>query len=179
MLTFARFGRTRRTSWTLEAEMARRRGQIWQRTKNLASKDRAREKAKAVVQEVKRERRRQERAAMAMAAAADDRVAMAAAAADAVLAVVVNGQPFSVEVFDLQEVDGDVVAVLAISDANGNPAPFSNPLIVRNHPVEVPDETFYEALDEEGQTMMLMNMVEDPVEAFRQVVEQTLAIVLS
>lgn len=151
----------------------RRENALYRRTKHLPAKERSREKAKAVVKEVKRARGRGGKSSARTA------IAAAPIEADAVLTVTVHGQEMTVQVFDLQEVDGDVMATLVVSDQAGNPVSFSNPLVVRNPPVEVPDGTFYELVDDEGNVMQAMNMVEDPAEAFRLVVEHTLAVVIS
>lgn len=134
------------------------RGPIEAALRNLPARARAELKAREIVKEL---RRRKPGGGAQIAAAGRD--------VD-VMQIEVEGRMVEVEVEGLRA-DGDVL-IMTLTIAGGRIA-FDNPLIIRNPPVLVPDGTMSEAVDEDGNRYMTANYREDPVEALRLVIEQT------
>ena len=52
----------------------------------------------------------------------------------------------------------------------------NNPLYFKNPPIMVPDGTYHKIIDEKGKEQDVMNLVEDPLEALKQIIADTVRI---
>ena len=70
----------------------------------------------------------------------------------------------------------DLLKVIAKAWKDGIEVYVDNPLYYHNAPIMVPDGTFEMKIDEFGKEMQVANFVENPEEALRQIVLETLKI---
>ena len=70
----------------------------------------------------------------------------------------------------------DLLKVIAKAWMDGKEVFVDNPLYYMNPPIMVPDGTFETKIDEFGREMQVANFVENPEEALRQIVLETLKV---
>lgn len=70
----------------------------------------------------------------------------------------------------------DLLKVIARAWMDGNEVSVDNPLYYMNPPICVPDGTFETRIDEFGKEMQISNFIENPEEALRQIVLETIKV---
>lgn len=84
----------------------------------------------------------------------------------------------TVAVQELITAENNLIAVLDVAGPGGAVA-FSNPLIITNPPLMVPDGTYRTELDENGEENILANMVDDPGRAWEIILADLLGPMLA
>jgi len=74
--------------------------------------------------------------------------------------------------------EGDLLKVITRAWKDGVEVFVDNPLYYHNAPICVPDGTFETKVDEFGKEMQVANFIENPEEALRQIVIETIRVTL-
>jgi len=97
-----------------------------------------------------------------------------------ILDITVRGQPWTVIIKSIRQADPPdddaVILQIEILDQDEHRRPFSNPWILRNPPVMVPTGALTPAIDDSGETVLTPVYTENPIEALRQALEHTIAV---